>query len=444
MPHHWRSAENSCDFAHPCRKRLLLQSLAVSATLDADAANLLGTWAAASRGAVEDQPIDQLRNSGLINSAVTGDSPRLFDVHDAVVDSAAGPPVPIRVYRPDAVERPVIVYGHGGGWTLLSIDAADTLCRELAIGSGCVVVSVGYRLAPEHPFPAAFDDMWAVTTWAADGGLGWVPARLGVGGDSAGGNLAAALALHARDTSRITVDLQLLLYPATGLDLDTPSMRELGDDSRFRLSASTMRWFWGNYLEGDFTIRDQRAVPAAAVSFAGLAPAVVVTPAFDPLCDDGRRYAKMLRDAGVATDLVEPTTLPHGFAMMLGAVPAARTAYDAIIRKVRSIMHPSASGLASAAAPRALAAEFRRRPFGTHSADLQTLLHQMRSEPLSDKPFLFISDTNREWVLGRYNADTPPVPIVDWSIRFTDLESAEWYVFKDRWRKRFGEELDDE
>ena len=107
-------------------------------------------------------------------------------------------------------------------------------------------------------------------------------------------------------------------------------------------------------------------------------------------------------------------------------------------------MDPTASVTVETVPPRSLADEFRRQPFGPHSADLQTLLHQMRSEPLSGKPFLFISDTNREWVLGRYNADTPPVPLVDWSVRFTDLASAEWYVFKDRWMQRFGEELGDE
>ena len=339
---------------------------------------------------------------------------------------------------PPTTRCPVIVYAHGGGWTLLSIDSADAFCRRLAVGTGCTVVSVGYRLAPEHPFPAPFEDVWAVVVWAADGGLGWNPPRLAVAGDSAGGNLAAGVALHARDEGGPRIDLQLLLYPATGLDFDTPSIRELGDDSRFRLSAATMRWFWSNYLGGDLTETDQRAVPAAAASFGELAPAVIVTPGFDPLRDDGRRYAELLGAAGVTVDLVEPATLPHGFVMMLGAVPAARKVVDDLVRRVSIKMKSSVS-----APPRALAEEFRRTPFGTHSADLQLLLHRMRAAPIGSKPFLFISQTNEEWVLGRYTHDVPPVPEIDWSIRFRALEDAERYVFAERWLEMFGVDLSD-
>lgn len=408
----------------------------MSVELDPDAAKLIGGWAAAALGPVDEQPIEQLRNSGLINPDVTGDSPDVHQVIDEFVAGADGLQIPIRVYRPTDREQPVIVYAHGGGWTLLSIDSVDAFCRRLANGSGCTVVSVGYRLAPEHIFPAAFEDMWAVTSWAAAGGLGWTPERLAVGGDSAGGNLAAAVALHARDTGTVSIDLQLLLYPATGVDLDTPSMRELGNDPRFRLAPSTMRWFWSNYLGGDMTVTDQRAVPAAAHSFVGLPSALIVTPGFDPLRDDGRAYAASLRAAGVATDLVEPASMPHGFILMSGAVPAARVVVDNIIDRVRRQMNPARS-----APSRALADEFRRRPFGIHSAELQLLLHQMRSAPIAGKPFLFVSQTNKEWVLGRYSHDVPPVPEIDWSVRFNNLESAEWHVFKNRWMLLFGEEL---
>ena len=410
----------------------------MSAKLDQDAAALIGGWAAAALGPVEEQSIEQLRNSGLINSSVTGDSPIVHQVTDASVVGADGFQIPIRLYRSADREQPVIVYAHGGGWTLLSIDSVDTFCRHLAIGSGCSVVSVGYRLAPEHIFPAAFEDMWAVTAWVAGGGLGWTPTRLAVGGDSAGGNLAAAVALHARDTGTVAIDLQLLLYPATGLDLDTPSMRELGGDPRFRLAPSTMRWFWGNYLGGDLTVTDQRAVPAAARTFVGLPSALIVTPGFDPLRDDGRAYAALLRAAEVPTDLVEPDAMPHGFIMMIGAVPAARVVVDDIIRRVRRLMNPS-----PATERLGLADEFRRTPFGTHSAALQLLLHQMRAAPIAGKSFLFISETNKEWVLGRYSHELPPTPEVDWSVRFHDLESAEWHVFKNRWMHCFGEELTD-
>jgi len=406
-------------------------------SLDADAAQLLGMWAAASVGPVEEQPVGTLRTSGLINAQVTGEPPTMHDVTDTQVAHDAGPPVPVRVYRPNGDESPVIVYAHGGGWTLLSIDAVDTLCRTIAVDTQCTVVSVGYRLAPEDPFPAAFDDVWAVTRWVADSGLGWQPTRLAVAGDSAGGNLAASIALEARDTGRVHIDLQLLLYPATDLDLQTPSMVMLGPDPRFRLTHSTMTWFWTNYL-GDLSTSphtsDQRAVPAAATDLAGVASAIIVTPGFDPLKDDGRRYAELLAAAGVAVELVEPETLPHGFGMMLGAVPAARGVFSDITKRVRRAMHPRP----------AIAEEFRRTPFGRHSAELQLVLHEMRSEPVAGKPFLFISQTNKEWVLGRYSDDVPPVPVVDWSTRFTDLEAAEWHVFKLRWSAMFGEDLGDD
>jgi acetyl esterase len=409
------------------------------AQLDADAARLLETWAAAAAGPLELQPVESLRNSGLINPSVTGEPPQLHQVVDAEVATADAPPVPIRIYEPsagtDRRDTPVLVYAHGGGWTLLSIDAADVVCRHLAADTGCVVVSVGYRLAPEHPFPAAFDDTYAVVRWVAGGGLGWRPARLAVGGDSAGGNIAAGIALHARDTGEVHLDLQLLLYPATDVDLATPSNLELGPDPRFRLGDGPLRWFWTNYLGAGFAdVRDQRAVPAAAATLTGVAPAIVVTPGFDPLKDDGRRYAARLRAAGVDVQLVEPETLPHGFAMMLGAVPAGRPVLRDITARVRRALRPLPP----------IAREFRTKPFGTHSADLQHVLHAMRSEPIAGKPFLFISRTNEEWVLGRYTADVPPVPVVDWSTRFHDLESAEWHIFKLRWLDMYGEELCDD
>jgi hypothetical protein len=196
-----------------------------------------------------------------------------------------------------------------------------------------------------------------------------------------------------------------------------------------------MRWFWSNYLGPDFEqMADQRAVPMQATTLTGVAPAIVVTPGFDPLKDDGRRYAERLRASGVAVQLVEPETLPHGFVMMLGAVPAGRPVLRDITRRVRAVMHPLP----------AVAAEFRRKPFGSHSADLQRVLHEMRAQPIAGKWFLFISETNDEWALGRYSHDVPPVPTVDWTTRFRDLESAEWHVFKTRWLDLYGEELFDD
>lgn len=398
--------------------------------LDAHAAALLAEWLAMTPVPVHEDDLERLRSSTLLNPDVTGTAPAVWSVTDTLVPGRVD--IPVRMYRPSASPTlPVVVYAHGGGWTLLSIDHADVLCRNLALRTHSVVVSVGYRLAPEHRFPAAFDDVWDVVAWAAGGGLGHTPPRLGVGGDSAGGNLSAAVALRARDTAAFGVDLQLLLYPAIDPDLDTPSMRDLGPDPRFRLGAETMAWFWQNYL-GAARSADVRAAPMQATDFSGVAPCVIATAGFDPLKDDGIRFADALRESGVRVDHVHIAELPHGFAMMLGAVPAARPAFDRVLDRVRQVLHPVPE----------LAAEFRSRPFGRHSEDLQRLLHQMRSQPIAGKHFLFMTRSQEQWVLGRYHEDPPLRTTLDWSVTFTDLEEAEWHVFKLRWREIFGEVLE--
>ncbi len=410
--------------------------------LDPDAARLLASWMARTAVPVHEQPLEQSRNSGLVGPDVIGTPPEVWSVTDSLV--AGNVDVPVRIYRPSSAGRlPVMVYAHGGGWTLLSIDSVDVLCRHIATQAECVVVSVGYRLAPEHPFPAAFDDVWDVAAWVAAGGLGWIPPRLGLGGDSAGGNLSAGVSTHARDTRAMRIDFQLLLYPALGLDLETPSMLELGPDPRFRLSPDSMRWFWGNYLGGDLTCVDPRAVPMMADDFSGLPETLLVTAAYDPLRDDGARYGDALRAAGVDVDHVDLPTLPHGFTMMLGVVTAANAALTAILAKVAAALHPRAADQPESSLP-PLAREFKQRPFGRHSEELQVLLHQMRSQPIGGKPFLFMSESQREWVLGRYTDESPYRPILDWSVTFTDLEAAEWHVFKARWHDLFDEELGDD
>ncbi|NBP49969.1 MAG: alpha/beta hydrolase [Actinobacteria bacterium] len=307
--------------------------------LDPDADALLTMWHDASAGPIELQPLEALRNSGLINPTVTGPKVEVERVSDRVATGSNGHEVGVRVYEPGADEAPVLVYAHGGGWTLLSVESCDALCRRISAAARCTVVSVDYRLAPEHPFPAAYEDMWCAVEWVAHGGLGSRPSRIAVGGDSAGGNLAAAVALAARDSGTIRLSAQLLLYPATDTDLDTPSMRSNGADPKFRLSPPTMRWFWGNYLRGDLSCTDERAVPARAASHAGLAPAIVVAPKYDPLHSDAVRYAGRLEKAGTPVDLIEPPTMPHGFAMLIGAVPSAAPIVDDVIGRLGAALH---------------------------------------------------------------------------------------------------------
>lgn len=412
------------------------------AALDPDAARLLASWMERSPIPVHEQSLEQSRNSGLVGPDIIGTPPEVCSVIDGTVPGSVD--VPVRIYRPSTAEGlPVMVYAHGGGWTLLSIDSVDVLCRHIASRADCVVVSVGYRLAPEHPFPAAFDDVWDVAAWISAGGLGWIPACLALGGDSAGGNLSAGVSTHARDTGAMRIDFQLLLYPALGLDLETPSMLELGPDPRFRLTPDSMRWFWSNYLGGDVTSDDPRAVPMMTDDFSGLPETLLVTAAYDPLRDDGARYGEALRAAGVVVDHVDLPALPHGFTMMIGVVPAAQAALDGVLTKVAAALHRRVADQPDSSLP-ALAREFKQRPFGRHSEPLQVLLHQMRSQPVGGKPFLFMSESQREWVLGRYTDEPPYRPIVDWSVIFNDLEAAEWHVFKARWRDLFDEDLGDD
>jgi acetyl esterase len=196
------------------------------------------------------------------------------------------------------------------------LDTHDVLCRQLTAEAGVSVVSVDYRLAPEHKFPAAVDDAWAATRWivAHAPELGVDGGRIAVGGDSAGGNLAAVVALLARDHGGPPIRLQALLYPVTDTDLDTPSYRANADG--FLLTRDSMKWFFGHYLKGEADGADWRVAPLRAKSLEGVAPALVVTAGFDPLRDEGEAYAARLGTAGVRVDAIRYGGMIHGFAPM--------------------------------------------------------------------------------------------------------------------------------
>lgn len=209
----------------------------------------------------------------------------------------------LRLYRPEGAQPlPALVYFHGGGWVIGSLETHDHLCRALANAAGCAVISVAYRLAPEHPYPAAPDDCEAAVQAVVDNasGLGIDPKRVAVGGDSAGGNLAAVVARRCRDRGGPALAAQVLIYPVTDADLDRPSYRENGEG--YLLTRSSMEWFWNHYLQGDGArAREPDAAPLQEPDLAGLAPALVITAEFDPLRDEGEAYAERLRRAGVPT-----------------------------------------------------------------------------------------------------------------------------------------------
>jgi acetyl esterase len=296
--------------------------------LDPKAQAFLEQLAAANAPDLTEMPVADARLAIDALFAAQGDVERVARVDDRRIPGPAGE-LPIRVYTPDGRPPfPVLVFIHGGGWVLCGLDSHDPPCRALANAVPCVVVSVGYRLAPEHKFPAAAEDAYAATRWVAEHAaeLGGDPARIAVGGDSAGGNLAAVVALLARERGGPRLVHQLLVYPATDAGLDTPSCRDNADG--YFLTRDMMVWFWNHYLGSRADAEDVRASPLRARDLAGLPPALVVTAEYDPLRDEGEAYAARLRAAGVPARTTRYPGMIHGFFGMLAVFPQARAAID--------------------------------------------------------------------------------------------------------------------
>ncbi|PND36771.1 alpha/beta hydrolase [Paucibacter aquatile] len=250
-------------------------------------------------------------------------------VENVQVPGAEGP-LAARLYAPqtpDEARLPVLLYLHGGGFTIGSIDTHDSLCRQLALRSGVAVLSLNYRLAPEHRFPAAVDDCWAVMRWLAEnaGSLGLDGRRLAVGGDSAGGTLAAVCALHARDIG-LPLALQLLITPGTTAHADTASHKLFANG--FLLDAASIAWFFDHYIDHAHK-RDWRFAPLEAPDHSDLAPACVLLAECDPLVDEGIAYADLLRANGGQVQLELYRGVTHDFIKMGRTIPEALNALDA-------------------------------------------------------------------------------------------------------------------
>lgn len=260
---------------------------------------------------------------------------------DVSARSVPGPggSIDIRIYRPqsDGGMRPgVLVFFHGGGWVVGDLDTHDHVCRYLAVQGGCVVVAVDYRLAPEHKFPAAHEDCVQAVRWVASHAdeIGADPAFIAVGGDSAGGNLAASVALALRDQRGPQLALQLLIYPAVDFTADTPSMAENGEG--YLLTRADIEKFAGWYLPDEAAREDWRASPALAAHHTDLPRAWIQTAEFDPLRDEGRMYAETLARHGVQVEYKCYDGMVHGFARMGGKVDGAFAALDDAARALRS------------------------------------------------------------------------------------------------------------
>lgn len=255
--------------------------------------------------------------------------PGVAQVRELVADGPHGR-IPLRLVRPLGAAKdtllPGLVYFHGGGWVIGDLDTHDTLCRELANGSGACVISVDYRLAPEHRFPAAVDDAFAALRWVHERAaeLKVDRTRLAVGGDSAGGNLAAVVAILARDDGHLPVDFQLLIYPATDQRRIAPSHTANGEG--YLLTNDTMGYFIGHYLPDAAQYEDWRASPLLCANLTGLPPALVLTAGYDPLRDEGLQYAQRLTEAGNRATLVCFERQIHGFITMGRVIDEANAA----------------------------------------------------------------------------------------------------------------------
>lgn len=303
--------------------------------LDPDVAQVLAAAKAAGVPALSDGTPEQARSNYDRAPKPAGDE--LARVEDHVIPGTAGAAdIPVRIYASSTdADLPTIAFFHGGGWVLSSVDGHDSLTRRLAARTGALVVSAEYRLAPEHPFPAPHDDCWRATAWLAEhaASLGGDPNRLSVAGDSAGGNLAAGVALRARDEG-LALASQLLIYPCIDDRQTRPSMTENAEG--YFLSAVDMAWFWDHFVPAEH--RDNPyAVPARATDLTGVAPAHIQTAEFDPLRDEGEEWAERLNAAGSAATMTRFDGAVHGFVSRWEQMAGALVAHD----EFESIVRPN-------------------------------------------------------------------------------------------------------
>lgn len=305
--------------------------------LHPEAAAFLDQVARQKAHPIEALPIDLTRRAALLGSNPSSDPPVLAKVENQTIKRPDGSDLAVRVCVPLGTGPfAVCIYFHGGGWVLNSIDTHDDLVRRLAAASGCVFVNVEYRLAPEHKYPAALDDAWLALQWVHQHSseLGCDPGRIAVSGDSAGGNLAAALCLMSRDQGGPKITFQALIYPITDCDFERPSYRQNAEG--YFLTRREMIWFWNHYVSTAEQMTEPYASPIRAASLRGLPAAYILTAEYDPLRDEGEAYAEALRRAGVAVTLQRFDGMIHAFLRRVEQFNTARTAIGEIAKHLRN------------------------------------------------------------------------------------------------------------
>jgi acetyl esterase len=285
---------------------------------------------------VWEAPLDVIRRNTQTRPALAGPAEPILEIENKFIPGPTAD-LPIRIYRPtNNPTAPAIVYFHGGGWVLNFLDIYDASLTTLANRTGATIISVNYQKAPEHPFPIPFDDCYATLEWVLANSevLRINRQSVAVAGDSAGGNLASAVALKARD-QKIELAYQLLIYPCNERNFETPSY--IKNATGYGLSTQAMQWFWDQYLQGDSHDQNPYAIPARADSLKDVAPAIIVTAEYDPLLSDSEQYVELLKASGVDVRYREFKGMIHGFFSNLAVTPTAMDAITFVVGEIKEI-----------------------------------------------------------------------------------------------------------
>ena len=305
---------------------------------------LLDQMASVGMPPLNQMPVEQARMM-YVNMGLTATPIPTHKVENRTIPGLAGD-IPVRIYTPTEGTLPVLVYYHGGGWVIGDLETHDNTCRDLANQAQCIVVSVDYRLAPEHKFPAAAEDCYAATKWVAENGasINADASRLAIGGDSAGGNLAAVVSLMARDRGGPHIIYQMLIYPATDYFIPgTNSIRENGEG--YFLTRDDMVWFWNHYSTSEEDANNPYMAPLRAKDLHNLPSALVITAEYDPLRDEGEMYATRLQEAGISVTATRYNGMIHGFFGMTDILDQGKAAMAEASAALRSAFAHTASNV---------------------------------------------------------------------------------------------------